>query len=434
MSRNRGSGMPDQILELHPDGPQRPGYQAPNEVLPAGQTLAQALQPAPGRIVPTKGRARRQYERNVRKNKADPRDPTHLLVPPLGKKEQREYLEWVERERERQREEYREYLIEALRFLANLGITPVISFVNIKSATKTSNALGVGNVIAQFTRKRTLILPASTNSATGTLGLMSGVHGVPITFSEYSRNLKEFGVPRTLSRRVPLTPWGLGVIIEDANSAADEDDDLAAKQFLDTVDTTLPNVDVLILDHGNDNISKLSIVLQAARISHTLNLPFKFDDPVTGDMLERTMAGYSTDNGIPEDVETSLYAEFENRRFTGLDTLMSEKLRRSIIIATKAKIDEAVDFRALATPVIQGAHAQGIKQWDGVGIRVPTDPSVGKKDDKGRLMPFNLDALQRDTLIAYLEIAVANFEAAAPLQGFDLSSYNYTPTFYGTQV
>jgi len=458
--------MPDQNLTIHPDGPNGGGFHRAVGSVP-NSVPAPRLEPAPGTIIPQMGRAKRKYARNIRKNKPDPKDPRYLLVPPLGKKEQEQYDAYVaayhalwdeaiaedeawETERyhrhleeqaranaiaaQKRLDDYQAELIERLRFLASLGISPVMSFCNIKSGTKTTNALGIGNVIAEYTRKNVLLLPTTANTATGTAALMTGLSGNLLRVSEYGRNLKELGVPRTLGQRTPRTKWGLMVVSEDLNSAANEDDAPKTKQFMDMVDTTLPNVDVLLLDHGNDNISKWSIALQGVRLSHVLNFPFMVDSPVTHDMVKSTVAGCNTDTGIPEDVLHELYDPFQNKNHSGWNVSTIEKVRDSVFLATKTKPGQHVDFDFYTTPTYQSANAPEVPTWSGSAICVPEDPSINRIGSDKRLMPFDLDALDQRTLIAYLEAAVANFQTAAPLQGFNLAARDYTPVHFGSET
>lgn len=360
----------------------------------------------PGAILPDRGRPKARYWMNRRFGRPD-------LVPSLDP------FQLLDLEEEK--------YIARLRFLAASGIQPVIAFGNIKSASKTSSALGVGNVIAEYTRKNTLVLPSTANSATATAGLMSGITGNRVTLSEYSAELKQFGAFRTLEQRVPRTKWGLGVIFEDDGSSAEYDDGIALQRYLEMVDVTLPNVAVLIIDLGNDNISKHSIALHAARLSHVLNFPFLFDNPVTHDMMAKTMQGYNTDAGIPDDVWATYYEGFEHKEFTGLSVSTRHKVESSIVIATKAGPGDDIDFDALTKPAKQSAAADDLPPWNGQGLRVPTDDTIGRKDKKtGELLPFNLDTIHQPTRIAYLKIAVANFEMAAVVQGVDLGSYRST--------
>lgn len=445
----------EQPVQTEPQGAPLPSDAAP--ATPEAAPRVQ-LEPAPGQVVPQLGFKAWLYRRNRKRNTPDKKNPQYLRVPKLGRKEQKQYEEflaqfaqdWDEahaeneawetarfnREleaqaranavaRQKRLDDYQADLIDRLRFLAALGISPVISFCNIKSGTKTTNALGIGNVIAQYTRKNVLLLPTTANTATGTAALMTGLSGNILRVSEYARNLKELGVPRTLGQRTPRTKWGLMVISEDLNSAANEDDAPKTKQFMDMVDTTLPNVDVLLLDHGNDNISKWSIALQGVRLSHVLNFPFMVDSPVTHEMIRSTVAGCNTDTGIPEDVMRELYTPFQNKDHSGWNVSTLEKVRKSVFLATKTKPRQHVDFDFFTTPQNQSANAPAVPAWDGSAICVPEDPSINRIGPDNKLLPFDLDLLEQVTHIAYLEAAVANFQTTAPLQGINLAEHGY---------
>lgn len=305
---------------------------------------------------------------------------------------------------------YKDQLIARLRFLANMGIRPIIVVANIKSAGKSTDSIGMATVIAEYARNMVLLVPSTTNTATATAGLMAGITGDAITVDEYMQNIKIYGAYRALSQKVPRTKNGLGVIVEDSKSAADVDDASKVKLFMEMIDVTIPNVDVLVLDLGNDNISLRSIALQAARLGHVLNFPFLMDNPVTHDTLRRTLDGYNTDAGIPDEIREELYQGFENRSYTGVDITTQDKVEHSIVIANKVPAGTHVDFTDFTRSRSQGASAVDLPTWKGTGIGVPDEPSFARNDAAGTLLPFDLAAIKLETEISYLEAAVANFE------------------------
>jgi len=311
-------------------------------------------------------------------------------------------------------------LIERLRFLSNLGIQPIIVVSNIKSAGKSTYAIGIGETIAEYTRKNPLLIPSTANTATATAGLMAGVQGNLITVDDYMRDIKQYGAYRALESVVPRTKNGLGVIVEDSKSAADADDASKVKEFMHMIDVTLPNVTVLILDLGNDNISRRSIALQAARLGHVINFAFLMDNMVTHETLTRTVSGYNTDFGIPEEIEEELYKEFENKHATGLFVPTRDKVEHSIAVANKVPNSYPIDFSDFMRPKTQDATTADVPTWGGTGVSVPNEPSFSRKDAGGKLLPFDLDAISLDTQISYLQGAVANFEIAGFNTGFDI--------------
>lgn len=313
--------------------------------------------------------------------------------------------------------DYREALIVRLRYLANEGIQPIFTVANIKSATKSATAIGLGTVIAQYTRGMTLLIPSTANTATVTAGQMAGIAGNVISIDEYLDGIKEFGAYRQLSSRTPRTKEGLRVIVEAGSSAANEDDANKVVPFVEAIDVTLPNVDALILDLGNDNISKRSIALQAARLAHVLILPFVPADPITHTTLRKTVDGYNTDEGIPEDVWSELFAEFRNVDATGLNIKTRDKTHRSILVATKTS--DEVDFASYVLSE-QSASADDLPPWAGTGITVPEEPVWKWKTEDGKLRPFDYSKIHLETDISYLRLAVAGYELAGVATGTDI--------------
>jgi hypothetical protein len=313
--------------------------------------------------------------------------------------------------------DYKTRLIERLRWLANMGITPILLFANNKSAGKSTAAMGVGNTIKWYTQKSTIAMPATANTATASIGEMSGIEGNLISVSEFARDLKKYDTTVAIEKRLPLTKWGLGVLVEDDNSAADEDDAEYTKSFMDSVDVIRPKFSVIILDGGNDNNTKRSLALQAARLSHVVNFVYMAtsDSVITVGKLRGTVSGLWKDPGITEDIRAEYYDGFESKADTGIDIPTRHKIERSIVIATKAGPETLVDFDAVMRAK-QDASADNLPRWGGsvggTGIKVPADPSIGRGDGEGNFVPFDLFALSEQTQISYLEIAVANFEVA----------------------
>lgn len=322
---------------------------------------------------------------------------------------------------------YKMRLIDRLRQLANMGITPILLFANNKSAGKSTAAMGVGNTIKWYTQKSTIAMPATANTATASIGEMSGIEGNLISVSEFARDLKSYDTTVAIEKRLPLTRWGLGVLVEDDNSAADEDDAQYTKSFLDSVDVIRPKYSVIIMDGGNDNNTKRSLALQAARLSHVINFVYMAtsDSVITVGKLRGTVSGLWKDPGIDADIQAEYYDGFESKADTGIDIPTRNKIERSIVIATKAGPDTVVDFDSVMRPK-QDATADNLPRWGGnvggTGIKVPADPSIGRGDGEGNFVPFDLFGLTEETQISYLEIAVANFEVAGWQDNVDIGT------------
>ena len=424
----------------------------------------------PGAELPDMGWRGFQQRRAVKKQVEDPANPGFQLVYLPGKKER---AIWDERDRQkafREAEEartraileaeearvraileaeearvrtlkehhakrvmLRQMLVRRLKFLAAQGVQPVIVIANSKSAGKTSTAIGVGTAISEHTRKVVVALPSTANTATVTIGMMAGIPDNALTVEELLLNIDLYGSYRTLDEKLPRTDWGLGVVIESSRSSANDSDDALIAPYMKAIDATLPNVSALILDLGNDNISRTSIALQAARLGHVLVFPFMLDAPVTHGSLSTTMKAYSSDNGIPEDVEKTLYGNFANRSATGLSIPTPEKVRTSILVATRTNPEEGVNFKHFASSGEQNSGTPDLTPWDGTGICVPNEPSIGRKVD-GKLVPYDYDEISPETDIAYLEIAVACFEITCAQQGRDIGEpmVAHLPAHYTT--
>lgn len=330
----------------------------------------------------------------------------------LAEDDERARQKQAEENRLKARQAYKQALVDRLKFLANLGVQPIICVANVKSATKSATSIGIGSAIAEYCRNMSLIIPSTANSATVTVGAMSGISGKKITIDTYLEKIKEYGDYRALNHHTPRTHQGLRVIVEDSSSAANEDDANKVLPFVKAIDVSLPNVDVLIFDLGNDNISKRSIALQAARLAHVLVMPFAPDTPITRTTLRSTIAGYISDTGIPEDVWQEMYDPFEHKAATGLNVSVRDKVKNSILVASKTS--GPVDFAGYAIPK-QSADAEDVAPWAGTGITVPYEPIWERKDADGEPVPFDYSLIGLETEIGYLEIAVAAFEITGHL-------------------
>ena len=318
-----------------------------------------------------------------------------------------------------------EYLIELLRFLDNKGIRAIMAFCNIKSAGKTTDLLQVLSVIAQYTRRTVLAIPATQNNATSTLALMAGIAPqLGITIEELSRRIKELGTYLALSKEVPKTPNGVGVVSEDLNNALTVDNQYNLQKFIELLLEVLPNVDYIGLDLGNDNIQNDSIALAAARFAHVLNFCFLYGKAVPTRAFHNTVQGYNTDLR-PTDVEHLPHRE--TLESTGIFTPTTEKVAHSVVIANLAPLEEEVDFDEHMRP-IQNADALKLPQWQGVGIKLPYDPYLDNADASGLVKPADLNEVTPVTHQQALRIAVANLQEAARLQNIDISDApQFTP-------
>lgn len=308
-----------------------------------------------------------------------------------------------------------QYLIDRLRYLDNIGVRAIMAFCNIKSSGKTTDLLQVLSVIAQYTRRYVLALPATQNNATSTLALMAGISPeTAITIEDLSRRIDELGSYRALSKEVPKTENGVGVVSEDLNNALDVSNQYNLASFNKLLLQVLPNVDYIGLDLGNDNIRNDSIALAAARFAHVLNFVFLYGKAVPTRSFRNTVQGYNTD------LHPASLDELPGNRdvlpSTGIETPTPEKVAHSIVIANLASLDEEIDFDEHMRPE-QKADGTSLPMWNGKGFHMPYDPYLDNADASGIVKPAHLDRVTAVTHQQALRIAVANLEEAARIQG-----------------
>lgn len=338
----------------------------------------------------------------------------------------------------RQAEEYREQQfktelnqrIARLRWLASVpDLQPVVTIANIKGgASKTTTALNLGAVVAEYTRKFALVLPATHNTSTSNVSLVAGIkEGVTITFSELSRDIKEFGAYRALSMRVPRTPAGLGVVSEDTDENINVINQHTADQFKETIATIRPNVDFLILDTGNDDINLVSIPLAAVRLSTAIVFTSTADAVSTQQKLPSTMRFYQTDTDWSRPAEE-------------VDTPSAKtptKVSNAIVLVSKVRPEDHIDFDDLVRASVQSAHATPTLPFSGTTMTIPYDEYMGRSVQYlGRDVPPPCDIykISQTTQMAYLDLAIACYETSAKLQEIDLdqrleSAYEETRRF-----
>lgn len=331
-----------------------------------------------------------------------------------------EHTAWKAQKELEAKTDYRDALDARVKYLGrDMGISATIAIANIKSATKTATTLGSASEMAELTRKKTVLLPMTSNTATATAGKMAGIVGSVVTIDEYIEQIESFADAFSLDR-VPGTDAGLTVVVEGNSGAANDDDEDKVVKLVHAVDVSLNSVRFLYLDLGNDNIRRRRIALQAARLAHVLVFPFNVQDPITHDSLRETLDGYNSDKGIPEDIWKDLYEDFRNIDRTGINTPTPVKVAQSIVVATKA--EGPVDFNYYTRPMRQDASAEGFMEWDGTGICVPLEPRWTQRNPNGGVTPYSREKIQLETHISYLEITVAALELAGHAQGINIGT------------
>ncbi|HRC27764.1 MAG TPA: hypothetical protein PKV96_00060 [Candidatus Saccharimonas sp.] len=299
--------------------------------------------------------------------------------------------------------------ISRLRLLANFGIRPVVSFCNIKSGGKSTVGLYVGSAVTDETRINGVIAPATLNTATSTLAIMAGID--PRTALPVGRLIKDIdslNTYRALAPYIPITPHGLGIISEDANSVVGDAGDYNAEQFVRLIRGLYKSTGLVILDHGNDNVEYGSVPVAAVRFSDVLVFVGMAPTPVSLLTLTKTIAGHNTDHydgtGVQDDA-VALPGERISTR---------EKVRHSIVVVTGVRpTDPPIDFEELTRPQVQDVNAPPLPRWAGKGLTVRFDPYIARED----VAPVALKRIQDDTARDFLAIAVAIFEETARVRG-----------------
>jgi hypothetical protein len=308
-----------------------------------------------------------------------------------------------------------EHLIDRLRYLDNLGIRPIMAFCNVKSAGKTTSLLQVLSVIAEHTRRSVVAIPATQNIATSTLALMAGVDSPnAITVGELSRRIDELNTFRSLDTRISMTRNGVGIVSENQNNVVSMNDQYTLEKFVELLMKVLPNVGYIGLDLGNDDINNDSIAVAAVRFAHVLNFSYLYGKAVPTTSLRRTVDGYNTDTQM--DQAHYQLANPADAILTGIGIPTVEKVSRSIVIANLAPLDKEINFDELMEPK-QAGLSNPLPTWRGRGFNVPYDPYLDNADESGVVKPANLDHVTDVTHQQALEIAVANLEEAARVQG-----------------
>ena len=314
-----------------------------------------------------------------------------------------------------QRDAAIEHLISQLRIIMNSGVQPTISMLNYKSGGKTTTAVYMASLIAEYCRKTVLIFPSTKNSATSTLSRITGIQsGNMITVRQLSQAIKDYDTYRALSQYVPRTVHGVGIISEDRNNQIEDETDYDVNLFDEVIRTITPNVDVLFMDHGNDNVERTSISLRATHMSDVLVFTSFMRVPMSIETMTDTYYWYSKDDaydGTPPSASVVLPGE-------QMSTI--SKLETALMAVTGVKPDDRqIDFGTLLRP-------QGFKRpEDDHYLIVPSDPYIAQEQPTAA----RLDALQPETLLAYLQLTVTCLEQAARNQGYTVSSDEATNTY-----
>lgn len=332
-----------------------------------------------------------------------------------------------------------EHLVQRLKWLDNTGVRAIMAFANYKSGGKTVSALLVLSILSEITRRATIAIPATGNNATATLARYSGTTDRHRdTIQQLSDKLDTIKNHQDLDLGLAITDAGVRIVGEDKADANNVDNNYKLPNFVQVLLGIVGHVRYIGLDLGNDNIHRDSIGLVAPRLAHVLNFCFPFDDVILEDTIQDTVRGYYSDRAHFGDLQAMLKdgglsdedmfeinpADVEK---TGFSTPTMTKVQHAVVIANRAGEADTVDFDHFMRPE-QSASADATPTWDGVGIKVPLDPHLDTKQSLVREAPFSLDNISPETWKAGLLAAIANLEAAARIQGIDISGApQFTP-------
>jgi hypothetical protein len=325
-----------------------------------------------------------------------------------------------------------DYLIRRLKWLDNQGIRAIMAFANYKSGGKTVSLLLVLSTLAEHTRRACIAIPATGNHATATLARYSGTAEFHRdTIQQLSDKLASIKNHQDLDVGLAITDAGVRIVGEDKSDANKVDNDYKLRNFVQVLLGIVPHVRYIGLDLGNDNIHRDSIGLVAPRLAHVLNFCFPHDDVILEDTIQDTVRGYNSDRAHFDDLyamlkdsglsdEEMFHINSEDVAKTGFSAPTVDKVAHSVVIANRAGEDDSVDFDSFMRPD-QNATAVATPVWDGVGVKVPLDPYLDTKQALVREAPLSLANVSPETRRAGLLAAIANLEAAARLQGIDIS-------------
>lgn len=323
--------------------------------------------------------------------------------------------------------------VDRIRTNIGSGLQPIISLINTKSGSKTINALHLAAIIGYYTGKFVLVFPATPSTDTSTLGLMSGIQGKHwLSVSEFNQKVPVFDEYKRFSKEIRRNDeFRFGVVTEDDG---DSPDDYDAWHFVLNMLRILPYVDVLILDHGNDNLQLNSFGYAAARLSHALEFVSKYGDPFTENTMRRSMLRLDNDRE-PWEFDPAkineLYAQGDRapagftprsieRLFedTGYLLPTPDKVRSSTLVSSIYEGDESIDFSTLTLPGPDAQDDRTLSQpWRGEGFTVHKDDYLAQMrrtpGQRNKVQPVNLWAIKPPTFLDFTDIAADVLDNAA---------------------
>lgn len=315
--------------------------------------------------------------------------------------------------------------VDEIRHIANSGVRPIVSVVNHKSGTKTTNALQLASMISMLTGWRVYVIPATLNTKTATLAAMAGItDGTSIRELSDMVQTGRIKNYQTLSAVASFTkpPHNVGIFLEDltSNMVINEEGEAArtpygTAEFQTLMRTCYPHADMWVFDHGNDDVETGSIGHAAVQMSDTIVLPALSSSPHSLTSAKRTFLDYQPDvyAGLTENQVADRYRDGLNI-MPGELIATRDKLSRSTLMMSGVNRYSREEFANLVAPTSERYyqyHRDHPITWSGVGLPMPGDRSVTKKD-----WVCDLDRLGPRTYDAVLALSVATLRDAAETQ------------------
>jgi ATPases involved in chromosome partitioning len=317
-----------------------------------------------------------------------------------------------------------ERLISRLKYLAvTEALQPTVSFLNFKSGGKSTTVLYVGSVIAEYTRKQVIAVTASGNTDTATLSEMAGVQAQPV--SVFASSLKAEDAYRELSRSMKSNRHGLHILGE-FDSEDEIEPHYTVDQFRSVVRGITIATDVILFDHGNDNMDVGNDVIPYAAIDYSDVLVFTAtaSAPISEKTMRKTWRRYARDPRSAEDRERLASQEYQEGRLPGLVVPTARKVAQSLVVHNGVRpgdesslLEETDEIEMFGS---DNPSRRTMIPWLGKQLDVGFEPYIANKS----VPPTDLDKISREGLRQYLTIAVAIFETSASVNDVKLEKGN----------
>jgi len=289
-------------------------------------------------------------------------------------------------------------------------------FVNSKGgASKTTTAVYVGSIIADVTNRVVFALPATRNTKTSTLARRAGIRRADsISVTEFAERLGKEGVIDyvDLSKLTRTNLSGLRVIPEEAVDQLSGRRKLSPERINLVIDAVQANADVCILDTGNDDIDRSSIVMEAVRRSDIIVATATGNSPDTLESLWVTLAQYLSDDYVALPTDPT---DGPIRRGRQIPT--ADKAKQAItVFSHAAKGETADDYAAYTRKRDESGNDIGDIGLMGPILTIPEDSFISARTN----VAADPLRISQATRLAYKELAVQMYQTAAELKGIKL--------------